>query len=61
MRQQRQDASKSIDDLAGLSRTQPGLALALGIFMFSHGRHPADSPASSRKLYVFLAAIDAQL
>jgi NADH-quinone oxidoreductase subunit N len=49
-----------ISDLAGLSRTQPGLALALAIFMFSLAGIP---PAAGffAKLYIFLAAIDAKL
>ncbi len=49
-----------IGDLAGLSRTQPGLALALAIFMFSLAGIP---PAAGffAKLYIFLAAIDAKL
>ena len=51
---------EQIEDLAGLSRTQPGLALALGIFMFSMAGIPPLAGFFS-KLYVFLAAIDAQL
>ncbi len=51
---------EAIDDLAGLSRTQPALALALGIFMFSMAGIPPLAGFFS-KLYVFLAAIDAGL
>ena len=51
---------EGINDLAGLSRTQPGLALALGIFMFSLAGIPPVAGFFA-KLYVFLAAIDAQL
>jgi NADH-quinone oxidoreductase subunit N len=49
-----------IDDLAGLSRTQPGLALALAIFMFSMAGIPPLAGFFA-KLYVFFAAIDAGL
>jgi NADH-quinone oxidoreductase subunit N len=51
---------EGIADLAGLSRTQPGLALALAIFMFSLSGVPPTAGFFS-KLYVFLAAIDAKL
>ncbi len=51
---------EAIDDLAGLSKTQPALALALGIFMFSMAGIPPLAGFFS-KLYVFLAAIDAGL
>ena len=51
---------EGIDDLAGLSRTQPGLALALGIFMFSMAGIPPLAGFFA-KVYVFLAAIDAGL
>src|SRR5579862_106605 len=51
---------EGIDDLAGLSRTQPGLALALAIFMFSMAGIPPMAGFFA-KVYVFLAAIDAQL
>ena len=51
---------EGIDDLAGLSRTQPGLALALGIFMFSMAGIPPLAGFFA-KIYVFLAAIDAHL
>jgi NADH-quinone oxidoreductase subunit N len=51
---------EGINDLAGLSRTHPALALALGIFMFSLAGIPPMAGFFA-KLYVFLAAIDAQL
>ena len=52
---------EAIADLAGLARTQP--RLAAGARDLSCSRWPASrrSPASSRKLYVFLAAIEAEL
>ena len=51
---------EQIADLSGLSRTNPALALALAIFMFSLAGVP---PAAGffGKLYIFLAAIDAKL
>ena len=51
---------EQIADLSGLSRTNPALALALAIFMFSLAGIP---PAAGffAKLYIFLAAIDAKL
>ncbi len=51
---------ESIDDLAGLSQRQPGLALALAIFMFSMAGIP---PLAGfwAKFYIFMAAIDAGL
>jgi NADH-quinone oxidoreductase subunit N len=51
---------ETIADLGGLSRTQPGLALALAIFMFAMAGIPPLAGFFS-KLYVFLAAIDAGL
>jgi NADH-quinone oxidoreductase subunit N len=51
---------ESIDDLAGLSRTQPALALALGIFMFSLAGIPPLAGFFA-KLYIFMAAIDSGL
>jgi len=51
---------EGINDLAGLSRSQPGLALALAIFMFAMAGIPPTAGFFS-KLYVFLAAIDAHL
>jgi len=51
---------EAISELAGLSRTQPALALALAIFMFSMAGIPPLAGFIS-KLYVFMAAIDAGL
>jgi len=51
---------EGISDLSGLSRTQPGLALALAIFMFAMAGIPPTAGFFS-KLYIFLAAIDAHL
>ena len=51
---------EGISDLAGLSRSQPGLALALAIFMFALSGVPPTAGFFA-KLYVFLAAINAQL
>src|SRR3984957_16057090 len=51
---------EGVNDLAGLSRTQPGLALALAIFMFAMAGIPPTAGFFS-KLYIFLAAIDAHL
>jgi NADH-quinone oxidoreductase subunit N len=51
---------EAIEDLAGLSKTQPYLAGALGIFMFSMAGIPPLAGFLS-KLYVFMAAIDAGL
>ncbi|HEU0217579.1 MAG TPA: NADH-quinone oxidoreductase subunit NuoN [Stellaceae bacterium] len=51
---------EGINDLAGLSRTQPGLAMALAIFMFAMAGIPPTAGFFS-KLYIFLAAIDAKL
>jgi NADH-quinone oxidoreductase subunit N len=51
---------EEISDLAGLSKTQPGLAAALGIFMFSMAGIPPLAGFLS-KLYIFMAAIDAGL
>jgi NADH-quinone oxidoreductase subunit N len=51
---------EGISDLAGLSRSQPGLALALAIFMFALSGVPPTAGFFA-KLYVFLAAIDARL
>jgi NADH-quinone oxidoreductase subunit N len=51
---------EEIGDLAGLSRTQPGLAFALGVFMFSMAGIPPLAGFFA-KIYVFLAAIDAGL
>jgi NADH-quinone oxidoreductase subunit N len=49
-----------IADLSGLSRTNPAMALALAIFMFSLAGIPPLAGFFG-KLYVFLAAIQAQL
>jgi NADH-quinone oxidoreductase subunit N len=51
---------EGISDLAGLSQSQPGLALALAIFMFALSGVPPTAGFFG-KLYVFLAAINAQL
>jgi NADH-quinone oxidoreductase subunit N len=51
---------EGISDLAGLSRTQPGLALALAIFMFAMAGIPPTAGFFS-KLYIFVAAIEAHL
>ncbi|HZK91026.1 MAG TPA: NADH-quinone oxidoreductase subunit NuoN [Stellaceae bacterium] len=51
---------EGINDLAGLSRSQPGLALALAIFMFAMAGIPPTAGFFS-KLYIFVAAIDAKL
>ena len=51
---------EGVADLSGLGRTQPGLALALGIFMFALAGIPPTAGFFA-KLYIFLAAIDAGL
>jgi NADH-quinone oxidoreductase subunit N len=51
---------EEISDLAGLSKTQPGMALLLLIFMFSMAGIPIFAGFFG-KLYVFLAAIEAGL
>jgi NADH-quinone oxidoreductase subunit N len=51
---------EGISDLAGLSQSQPGLALALAIFMFALSGIPPTAGFFG-KFYVFLAAINAQL
>ncbi len=50
---------EEISDLAGLARTQPALALALAIFMFSLAGIPPLAGFLA-KFYIFLAAIDAR-
>jgi NADH-quinone oxidoreductase subunit N len=55
-----QQMVEAISDLSGLSRSQPALALALGIFMFALSGIPPTAGFFA-KLYVFLAAIDAKL
>src|SRR3979411_2843502 len=57
---QRGQMLEGISDLSGLGRTQPGLALALAIFMFALAGTPPTAGFFS-KLYIFLAAIDANL
>ena len=57
---QRGEAFENIDDLAGLGQTRPGMALALAVFMFSMAGIPPLAGFFG-KLYVFLAAINAQL
>lgn len=51
---------EQISDLAGLSRSQPGLAYALAIFMFSMAGIPPFAGFFG-KLFVFMAAINAGL
>src|SRR5271167_2819259 len=51
---------EGISDLGGLSQSQPGLALALAIFMFALSGIPPTAGFFG-KFYVFLAAINAQL
>jgi NADH-quinone oxidoreductase subunit N len=51
---------EGIDDLAGLSKTNPGLALVLSIFMFSMAGIPPLAGFLG-KLYVFQAAIQSGL
>ncbi|MCB9960439.1 MAG: NADH-quinone oxidoreductase subunit NuoN [Rhodospirillaceae bacterium] len=51
---------ESLDDLAGLSRTNPMLAFGMAIFMFSMAGIPPLAGFFA-KLYVFMAAIQAQL
>ena len=53
-------AVEAIDDLAGLSRAQPGLALALAIFMFSMAGIPPLGGFFA-KFYIFMSAIDSHL
>ena len=51
---------ETIDDLAGLARTNPTLAAAFAVFMFSMAGIPPLAGFFG-KLYVFLAAVDAGL
>ncbi|WP_046021347.1 NADH-quinone oxidoreductase subunit NuoN [Magnetospira sp. QH-2] len=51
---------ESIDDLAGLGKRQPMMALAIALFMFSLAGIPPLAGFFG-KFYVFMAAIDAQL
>jgi NADH-quinone oxidoreductase subunit N len=59
MRQQGR-AVEGIKDLAGLGRTHPLMALAMGIFMFSMAGIPPLAGFFA-KFYVFMAAVDAGL
>ncbi len=52
--------AEEIDDLAGLSRTRPAMALALGVFMFSMAGIPPLAGFFG-KFYVFMAAVNAGL
>ncbi len=52
--------TEDIADLAGLSRTRPGMAAALAVFMFSLAGIPPLAGFFG-KFYVFVAAIDAGL
>ena len=51
-------AVEAISDLAGLSRSRPGLALAMAILMFSMAGIPPLAGFFA-KFYIFMAAIDA--
>jgi NADH-quinone oxidoreductase subunit N len=51
---------EDIKELSGLSRTRPGMALLMGIFMFSMAGLPPLAGFFA-KVYVFLAAIEAKL
>jgi NADH-quinone oxidoreductase subunit N len=51
-------AVEELDDLKGLGRTRPGMALALAVFMFSMAGIPPLAGFFG-KLYVFLAAVQA--
>ncbi len=53
-------AVEQISELSGLSRTDPGLAMAMAIFMFSMAGVPPLSGFFG-KLYVFLAAVQSGL
>jgi NADH-quinone oxidoreductase subunit N len=53
-------AVEQISELSGLARTDPGLALALAVFMFSMAGIPPLSGFFG-KLYVFLAAVQSGL
>ena len=57
---ERGHGSRGIEDLAGLSRSNPPMALAMGIFMFSLAGIPPLAGFFG-KFYVFLAAINAEL
>ncbi len=53
-------AVEGINDLAGLSRSQPGMAVALTIFMFSMAGIPPLAGFLA-KFYVFMAAVEAEM
>ena len=53
-------ALEEIADLSGLARTDPGLALAMAVFMFSLAGIPLMSGFFA-KLYIFLAAVQGGL
>ena len=57
---QKERMVEGIEDLRGLSNTNPTMALALAIFMFSMAGIPPLAGFFG-KLYVFMAAIDAEL
>jgi NADH-quinone oxidoreductase subunit N len=57
---QKQVMVEGIEDLKGLSKSSPAMALALAIFMFSMAGIPPLAGFFG-KLYVFLAAIEAEL
>ena len=57
---QKERMVEGIEDLKGLSKTHPMMALALAAFMFSMAGVPPLAGFFG-KLYVFMAAIDAQL
>ncbi len=57
---QKQGLVENIGDLAGLSRSQPGMAAALAIFMFSLAGIPPLAGFFG-KFYVFIAAINSGL
>ena len=59
MRRKGQSVEK-ISDLSGLSRTDPGMALAFAVFMFSMAGIPPLSGFFG-KLYVFMAAVQSGL
>lgn len=56
----REQMVEQIADLAGASRTNPAMALALAIFMFSMAGIPPLAGFFG-KLYIFLAAVQAQM
>ena len=51
---------EGVDDLAGLSRSNPRLAMAMGIFMFAMAGIPPFAGFFG-KFYIFLAVIDAEM